>query len=332
MHFRTSSLPVLLLLAAFLQQATARAQTPATAAASPEMDRLAKALAGDWDTVETMEPGDPWPQGASRKGSVKARLASGGYALVYEVHSDGSAGKLDGFHTIWWDQTAGIYYFVACFNDVEAPCKMRGAAHWEGDAFVNDYDVVVDGKKTPCRDTFTFTADSHKLVAAMASGGIMKTVITTNAHRVAVPKEPNHAQDSSLPGDGGKLSMKEFDLLMRRLERAWNANDAKLAADCFTNDAIYSSPPSPRIRQGRAALFAFFGGPGGRPRPMRMEWHNLLFDEAKQIGSGEYTFSYDIQTHGMVIVKIKDGKIANWREYEVESPASWDQAIGPNRF
>jgi hypothetical protein len=47
------------------------------------MDRLAKALVGDWDTVETMEPSDSWPTGAFRKGSVKVTLASGGYTLVY---------------------------------------------------------------------------------------------------------------------------------------------------------------------------------------------------------------------------------------------------------
>ena len=65
---------------------------------------------------------------------------------------------------------------------------------------------------------------------------------------------------------------------------------------------------------------------------MHMEWHHLLFDETSQIGAGEYTFSYDIQTHGMVIIKIRHGKIANWREYEQESTASWEEAIGPNRF
>jgi len=42
------------------------------------MDRLAKALVGDWDTVETMERGQFFPNGGSREGTVHARLASGG--------------------------------------------------------------------------------------------------------------------------------------------------------------------------------------------------------------------------------------------------------------
>ena len=54
-------------------------------AASPEMDRLAQALVGDWDTVEMMEPGPFFPEGASRKGNVHVRLAAGGPTLIYEV-------------------------------------------------------------------------------------------------------------------------------------------------------------------------------------------------------------------------------------------------------
>jgi hypothetical protein len=56
-------------------------------AASPEMDRLAQALVGDWDTVEMMEPGPFFPEGGSRKGNVHVRLAAGGPTLIYEVHS-----------------------------------------------------------------------------------------------------------------------------------------------------------------------------------------------------------------------------------------------------
>jgi hypothetical protein len=147
------------------------------------MDRLAKVLAGDWNTVENMERSQFFPSGGSRHGVVHARLASGGYTLVYEVHSDGSAGKLDGFHTIWWDKSAKLYYFFACFNNPKSPCRMRGTAHWEGDSFVNNYESMVNGKSTRCRDTFTFTPNSHTLVAAIDSGGTMKTAITTTATR-----------------------------------------------------------------------------------------------------------------------------------------------------
>jgi hypothetical protein len=331
MPFRLFYLLTLLWQNAVFPQAPAPARQ-SSSAASPEMEKLAKVLVGEWETVETMEPDDPWPLGASRKGSVTARIVSGGYALVYEVHSNGSAGRLDGFLTIWWERSANVYRLLACFNNPRNACKMRGSAHWEGQALVNDYEEAVLGKATPFQDTFTFTPGSHKLVAAMKSGGTMKTMITTDAKRVVASSQQARAAATSALVAGSRMSAGEFNTLMSRLGSAWNSNDARLAADCFTEDAIYSSPPSARVRQGREALFEFFGGSQGRPRPMHMEWHHVIFDEANQLGAAEYTFSYEARTHGMVIVKIREGKIANWREYEVESSASWEEIVGSNPF
>src|SRR5262245_24372517 len=88
----------------------------------------------------------------------------------------------------------------------------------------------------------------------------------------------------------GHMTAVEYKALMRRLAEAWNGNDARAAVALFTDDAVYSAPPDGRVRRGRDELFRFFGGPTGRPRPMRMDWHHLVFDEESQIGAGEYTF------------------------------------------
>jgi len=186
--FRVFTLVVLtVVIASFPRSLRSSPEEQSISAASPEMERLAKVLVGDWYTVETMERGQFFPNGGSRQGAVHVRLASGGYALIYEVHSDGSAGKLDGFLTIWWERGTRLYYFLACFNNPDSPCRMRGTAHWEGDSFVNDYEFEVNGKNTQWRDTFTFTPGAHTLVAAMNTGtGTMKTVITTRATRTAV--------------------------------------------------------------------------------------------------------------------------------------------------
>jgi hypothetical protein len=150
----------------------------------PEMERLAKALVGDWNTTETMERGEIFPNGGSRRGIVHVRLAAGGTTLIYEVRSDGSAGKLDGMLVIWWDKDASLYRVFVCFNNPSHPCEMRGTAYWESDSFVNDYEETVKGKKTLWRDSFTFTPTSHTLVAAMRAGdGTMQTLITTKATR-----------------------------------------------------------------------------------------------------------------------------------------------------
>jgi ketosteroid isomerase-like protein len=138
------------------------------------------------------------------------------------------------------------------------------------------------------------------------------------------------ASDAQRPA--GRLSADDYKRLMNQVAEAWNANDARRAVELFTDDAVYSAPPQGRVRRGRDELFRFFGGPTGRPRPMRMEWHHLVFDEESQIGAGEYTFTYDIRTHGAVMVRIVDGKIANWREYEEASPLDWEEFMGPNRF
>jgi hypothetical protein len=176
-----ASLALVSLLAPARPQSAAGAQT----SASPEMNRLAKALAGDWKTEERMEKSSFFPNGGSRHGQTHVHLATGGTTLIDEVHSDGSAGKLDGMIVIWWDKPAQRYRFFTCFNDYDAACEVRGTAHWEGETFVNDYEETIDGKKTKCRDSFIdITPNSHTLIAAIDSGdGTMKTLITTHSVR-----------------------------------------------------------------------------------------------------------------------------------------------------
>jgi SnoaL-like protein len=128
-----------------------------------------------------------------------------------------------------------------------------------------------------------------------------------------------------------KTTLKGFQTIMQTVAEAWNSGDAAKAASCFAEDAIYSAPPSSG-RHGRKELYEYFGGKQGRPSPMHMSWHNLVFDPSQQLGVGEYTFQYRIQTHGIVIVKIDRGLIKNWREYEVESSQNWEDFIGTNHF
>jgi hypothetical protein len=158
---------------------------PAETPASPEMDRLAKALVGDWNTNESMEKSQFFPKGGSRQGRSHIRIVAGGTSLFAEFQSNGSAGKLDGLYVIWWDKPAYIYRFFTCFNDSKSPCQVRGTAHWEGDTFVNDYEEMLNGKVTKWRDSFIhITPTSHSLVAATDTGdGTMKTLITTTSTR-----------------------------------------------------------------------------------------------------------------------------------------------------
>jgi ketosteroid isomerase-like protein len=128
------------------------------------------------------------------------------------------------------------------------------------------------------------------------------------------------------------LTSAEFCNHMKRLADAWNRGDARVAADLFAEDAPCSSPPNSKVHDSRQELFEWLGGDHGRPKPMQMVWHHLVFDEEQQIRAGEYTFTYGMRTHGMALIRLRDGKIANWREYEIDSPLDWDVLVGKNQF
>ncbi len=129
-----------------------------------------------------------------------------------------------------------------------------------------------------------------------------------------------------------KIKTAEFKNLLQTVADGWNEGNARKAADCFTEDAIYIEPPDKQVYVGRKALFEFFGG-DKKPAPkMSMTWHHSAFDEDGQIGFGEYTFQGNSRYHGIVIIKIKNGKISNWREYQYKSDLEWKDFIEKNKF
>jgi ketosteroid isomerase-like protein len=134
------------------------------------------------------------------------------------------------------------------------------------------------------------------------------------------------------PPAKGPLTTDQFKALMRTVSEGWNEGNARKAADCFTEDAVYSEPPRKQFYRGRAQLYEFFGGASRPDPPMKMAWHHLVFDEATQVGAGEYTFEMNNRYHGVVMVRIRDGRIANWREYQYQSTLPFEEFAGENRF
>jgi ketosteroid isomerase-like protein len=121
-----------------------------------------------------------------------------------------------------------------------------------------------------------------------------------------------------------------FRRLLATVADGWHAGDARRAADCFTEDAVYAEPPDRQLYRGREELFRFFGG--AQPPPMTMRWHHVVFDDDRQVGVGEYTFQGRRRYHGLVIVKVENGKIARWREYQYESDLDWEAFAGDSGF
>lgn len=178
---RTAITPFLFSAVLFAAENNTSAERP-----SPEMAKVANALAGNWNNTETMERGEFFPNGGERKGVSSCRLSSGDVSLICEGDSDGSAGPLHHLIVIWWDGNANVYRFFTCFQDgAESNCRVRGTAHWEGNDFVNDYSEDANGKSMKMRDSFVkITHESHVLVAAIEdSDGHMKTLITTRSTR-----------------------------------------------------------------------------------------------------------------------------------------------------
>jgi hypothetical protein len=132
--------------------------------------------------------------------------------------------------------------------------------------------------------------------------------------------------------EAGPTNTAQFEIVMKTLAEGWNEGNAQKAADCFTENAVYSEPPEKQLYRGRAALFKFFGGSEGRKSAMKMIWHHLVFNERTQIGAGQFTFDYGETVHGVAMVKIENGKISNWREYWYESPLDWEKFTRSNPF
>jgi len=119
---------------------------------------------------------------------------------------------------------------------------------------------------------------------------------------------------------------------MQTVANGWNEGNARKAADCFSENAIYVEPPSKQLYRGRAELYEFFGGDTGTDIPMSMTWHHLAFHEENQIGFGEYTFQMHGRYHGVVVVKLASGLIEYWREYQVQTELTWTEFTSHNPF
>ena len=128
------------------------------------------------------------------------------------------------------------------------------------------------------------------------------------------------------------LTRQEFAELLQRLADGWNQGNTQQAAECFTEDALYTEPPDKQYYSGREALYQFFGSENGRAGEMNMVWHHMIFDETEQLGAGEFTFTYGSPVHGVTMIKVRDGLISHWREYWYASELPWEEFTRLNSF
>ena len=128
------------------------------------------------------------------------------------------------------------------------------------------------------------------------------------------------------------ITTPRFVHLMQTIAEGWNEGNARQAADCFHEDAVYLEPPEKQLYHGCEELYEFFGGDQGPDVPMHMTWHHLAFNEEAQVGFGEYTFQMHGLYHGIVVVRIESGLIRQWREYQYRTESNWEAFTKRNPF
>jgi hypothetical protein len=113
----------------------------------------------------------------------------------------------------------------------------------------------------------------------------------------------------------------EFIRLLATMADGWRRRDYEQAAACFAESVRYGDPTRYSWR-GRDALLAFFKDDDGKDQ--QVTWHHVLFDEATQMGAAEYTYVGTHQYHGLVLVKVADGLVTHWREYQHVTDVPWE--------
>ena len=131
-------------------------------------------------------------------------------------------------------------------------------------------------------------------------------------------------------GAANGIHTEDFYNIMNAL--AVDRNSGKIAAGLFTDTVIYTNAARGQTSKGKAAFTRLFDGTSSEPKAEKVEWHHLMFNERDQIGAGEFTVEGRHRSHGVAIVRIEHGRIANWREYPVASTFSWQRLSGENPF
>lgn len=121
----------------------------------------------------------------------------------------------------------------------------------------------------------------------------------------------------------------DFRAILEALAAAWARRDHVAAAAFFAPDVRYSDPWRYAFA-GREELHDFFADDEGREQST--VWHTVLFDEDQQVGAAEYTYEGTHRYHGTALVRVQDGKITHWREYQHVDPRSWEKLVGETRF
>ncbi len=126
----------------------------------------------------------------------------------------------------------------------------------------------------------------------------------------------------------------EFNGMLQALAAAYRQRDYATAASFFAEDVRYADPQRYAF-ENRQDLRAFYEHDEGFEQST--VWHNVVFDEAQQVGVAEYTYDGTWRYHGTVWIRVGDGpdgskKITHWREYQHTDPREWEDFASGTAF
>jgi len=121
---------------------------PLTAERSPEMEKLATMLVGNWEVVATREPSAARPKGLRNTGTNRIVLGPGGRSIVENYHTEGDTGPRSALGILWWDAKAQGYRTMFCDTVDPAGCSVYdGLGKWEGNDLIFEFKLDHDGIK-----------------------------------------------------------------------------------------------------------------------------------------------------------------------------------------
>lgn len=121
----------------------------------------------------------------------------------------------------------------------------------------------------------------------------------------------------------------EFRELLNRLAKGWASRDYAQVAEAFAEDVCYADPLRYSFHN-RASLRAFFEADEGREQST--VFHTVIFDEARQVASVEYTYEGSHRYHGVALIRLENGRITHWREYQHIDPRAWPEFVAGTEF
>lgn len=118
------------------------------------------------------------------------------------------------------------------------------------------------------------------------------------------------------------MKREEFVEMLNAISESWQKRDYARAAQFFAENVRYADPLNYRF-DNRADLQKFFENDEGFEQ--KNTWHNIIFDESQQLAAVEYTYEGTHRYHGVALVKVSNGKITHWREYQHISQLDWQK-------